>query len=592
MEFLNPAALWWLAAIPLLVLLYLLRARRTEVVVPSLLLWRAAQRDRLVRRPLRRLERNLLLLLQIAAVTAAAFALARPHIPASGVAGDDLVVVLDLSATMQATDIQPSRFDAARLAAVELVNGVAHGQQVAVIGAAHSPRMIVPLTSRRQDVVAALNSLRPTDGSSDLNSAVRLAQAQARPGRRLHVHLFSDRAAAGAVSRVFAGRGHNFGVAGLLVTRTSDARLRAVVQVRNSTNAEERVPLRVVVDGTVAAQTTVAVPAGREATAMVEVPEGEIVEAALAIRDDLSVDNQMAALATRAMPSVLVVGRSNQFLGGLLQALPVVRSARTREVDPASWAAYNVVVLDRTPPVALPPGNYLLFRTIPTNLPIEATRRLERPEILRWNRTHPVMRFVDWRDVRITDALALESRSGDALVEGEFPLVWSYEDRDLRVIVVAFDLDRSDFALRPAFPLFFMNALQWLSGVPAMTVEAGSVVTVPAGSAREAVLRGPEGELRLRANNQLFVTPPVDRAGVYTLRSGEHAWQFVVRPSVPESVPVASPAPAAGSSDAGGGAREIAAVGLVILLVLLLIEWWVYARPAVVRRPAARPVKS
>jgi hypothetical protein len=201
------------------------------------------------------------------------------------------------------------------------------------------------------------------------------------------------------------------------------------------------------------------------------------------------------------------------------------------------------------------------------------------------------MRFVDWRDVRITDALGLHSRSGEVLVEGEFPIVWSYEDRDRRLILVAFDLERSNFALQPAFPIFFVNVLEWLSGAPALAVEAGVTVTVPAGLAREAVLRGPEGDLALRAQDRRFVTPPLDRAGLYTVRSHNRTWRFVARATVPESIPAASPAVAA-PADVRPGARDIASVGLAVFLGLLLIEWWVYVRPGLRRRGgAARPVK-
>ncbi|MDR5684180.1 MAG: VWA domain-containing protein [Armatimonadota bacterium] len=588
----NPSAWWWLAAIPLLVLLYLLRARRTEVTVPSLFLWRAARRDRLAHRPLRQLERNLLLVLQILAVAAATFALARPQIPTTGTAGDDVVIVVDLSAGMQSTDVRPTRFEAARRAAIALASGLGRGQQIAVVGAARSPRMVVPLTSRRQDAVAALRSLRPTDGAADLDAAVRLARAQARPGRHLHVHLFSDRAAAGAMAHRFAGRPRNFGIAGLVVAPAGDGQLRAVVRVRNDTDAAEQVPLQLSVDGRATASTAVVVPAGQEATAAVAIPQGEVVEAAIPLRDDLGVDNRMAALASRPMPSVLVVGRVNPFLDGLLETLPLARRDRAREVDPTRWGVYDVVILDRTPPAALPAGSYLLFRTLPTNVPIEASRELRRPEILRWKHTHPVTRFVDWSEVRITDALALESRSGEALVEGEFPLVWGYEDRDRRLIVVAFDLERSDFALRPAFPVFFVNALEWLSGASALTVEAGDRLTMPAGSAREALLQGPDGEVTLRAQDRRFVTPPLDRAGLYTLRSGDRVRRFVVRPSSLSPVPAALPVAPPTGVDGRSGAREVASVGLLCLLALLVVEWWAYARPNV-RRPlrAVRTVK-
>ncbi|MGH8705620.1 MAG: BatA domain-containing protein, partial [Burkholderiales bacterium] len=116
-----PAALWWLAAIPLVVILYMLRARREPRVVPSVLLWERASRDLVARLPMRRLERSLLLLLQVLALALIALALARPLLALRGLVGDAIVIVIDTSASMQATDVNPTRLAAAQLEAVDLL---------------------------------------------------------------------------------------------------------------------------------------------------------------------------------------------------------------------------------------------------------------------------------------------------------------------------------------------------------------------------------------------------------------------------------------------------------------------------------------
>src|SRR5574341_2101232 len=80
-----PAALWGLLVLPLIVLLYMLRTRRLDLPVSSLMLWQRARKDLAARRPVRRFERSLLLLLQLLAASLLIFALARPrvHLPGS-----------------------------------------------------------------------------------------------------------------------------------------------------------------------------------------------------------------------------------------------------------------------------------------------------------------------------------------------------------------------------------------------------------------------------------------------------------------------------------------------------------------------------
>jgi len=81
-----PAALWLLAVLPVIVLLYMLRARRHDVPMSSVLLWQRARQDLLVHLPVRRLERSLLLVLQLLTAAVVVLALARPQVvlPAGG----------------------------------------------------------------------------------------------------------------------------------------------------------------------------------------------------------------------------------------------------------------------------------------------------------------------------------------------------------------------------------------------------------------------------------------------------------------------------------------------------------------------------
>ena len=115
MSFLTPLGLLGgLLAIPI-VLLYMLRLRRREVPVSSNYLWQQILLDREANTPWQRLRRNLLLLFQLLILAALVFALARPFIVVPSVSTGQTALLLDASASMNATDsADGSRFEEAR----------------------------------------------------------------------------------------------------------------------------------------------------------------------------------------------------------------------------------------------------------------------------------------------------------------------------------------------------------------------------------------------------------------------------------------------------------------------------------------------
>ena len=113
MQFLVPAAGAALLSIPLIVLFYFLKVRRPEVRVASLMFWRPSIADRQANAPWQRLRWSLLLLLQLAAALALGLSLMRPGVVGAEGVGKTTVVLLNGSASMNATDVAPTRFASA-----------------------------------------------------------------------------------------------------------------------------------------------------------------------------------------------------------------------------------------------------------------------------------------------------------------------------------------------------------------------------------------------------------------------------------------------------------------------------------------------
>src|SRR5689334_8395124 len=164
MNFFNPLNLLWLLPMAgLIILMYILKLRRKDVVVSSTFLWRQVIRDVQANAPFQKLRKNLLLFLQLLLAALVIFALSRPFVRANSVGGRNIVLLMDVSASMQATDVSPSRLDAAKRKAHEIVNNLKPGDRVMVLAAGARPRSMTGFTEERPQIHSAIDSLTAQD---------------------------------------------------------------------------------------------------------------------------------------------------------------------------------------------------------------------------------------------------------------------------------------------------------------------------------------------------------------------------------------------------------------------------------------------
>jgi Ca-activated chloride channel family protein len=164
-------ALLGLLAIPLLVVVYVLAARgqrraagrfTNPALVPNLV--PSAPRWR----------RYVPFVLALAALTLLVVGIARPHIVRS-VTRDEATIVLaiDTSRSMSATDVRPSRFDAAHAAAQEFLDTVPESYRVGIVSFSTAASTVLTPTTDRDAAKVALGELRLGSGTAIGNAIAR-----------------------------------------------------------------------------------------------------------------------------------------------------------------------------------------------------------------------------------------------------------------------------------------------------------------------------------------------------------------------------------------------------------------------------------
>jgi hypothetical protein len=613
------------AGAALLTGLYLLRLRRRKVVVPFAALWTSFGGERRSERLARRLRRWLSLLLQLAMFGLILLAAADPQPAAANRVGRSLVVLVDRSASMSATDEAGGRrVVAARARAQAIVAGLGPADRALVASFAAGVTAESGFESDPARLRRAVDAVLPTEEPGDLGRALDFAAAVLRGRPHPTLVLVSDGAFSEDARRqavidpaidaryVPVGRrARNVGILGFAARRypADPDSVEAALTVQNFGDA----PADVTVEITAGAGHTpverahlTLAPGERRRHVLPDVAapdarlEAELV-AARDARDDLELDDRaFAVVPGRRRLRLLRVGPPNLYLDGALLSLGAgvsVRRAPAANVEAtrAGWAGFDAVILDGVAPAPAPEsGRFLYLDPHGGGSPFAERGVLRDPLIAETRRGHPLLRGLELADVNIAEARRLALAAGDVAVAGSFgaPLVVARERPGLRVAAVAFDVRRSDLPMRTAFPLLVANAVAWLAGgdahglggdgaaPPAAT---GSVARVPvARGAATVEVRDPAGGRAVWPVAGDVADVPITSTGFYEIASGAIATTIAANLADPvESSTQPAPTLTLGGRalpppdpPVGRRGRPIAVLALVAAAALLLLEWW------------------
>lgn len=609
-----------------LIALHLVRLKRRVVEVPSLAFFAEALPDERSHRSFARLRNLLLLLLLLVAAACIALAMGLPELHSERAPGagsqstNDVVLLMDVTASMQAVHDGRARFEDARRAALGAVDELPRGARVLLMRIGTRPEVVHPWTNDRDALRAAISAMVPTEAAGAAQPALSWATSTCNQRVACRVTLFTDGGLEGLETALASTRQEgalievvataspaldNAAIAAFSARRfpADPTRSEVLVDVANHGALPYEGTLSLAADGVVLHRETLAIEPGAHAsrsfdritgadallTAHIERAEGD----ALALDD-----TAYARVPPRRRRHLTLVGTGHAYLDAalLLDAYLEVRTLSPTEFEAArtrgDLGADDVWLFDGYTPVDAPTVPSLLLHPTSTAW-LDVDAPITRPHFEEQERTHPLLRYIALGDVNIAEANPVVRREGqDVVLAGESrgALLVRGERNEVPFVALAFDVRASDFALRIGWPIFLQQAIAHLSPDDVRVTDGaqvGATISLPWTSQAAPVLIFAAGAESLEvegirhADEALFT---LSRIGAYrapnalvvaNLFSAGESSLAAVAPSEATDAPASMP-----EEHATEWLQDVHVGSLLAALAfaLLVLEWFVLHR--------------
>jgi hypothetical protein len=650
-----PMLVWWqwllLAAVPpAIVLLYFLKLKRQPLEVPSTYLWRRSIEDLHVNSIWQRLRKNLLLLLQLLIVLLAILALLRPGWRGTKLLDTRLIFLVDNSASMSSTDVAPTRLDDAKRQVGDLIDQMDSGAVAMLISFSDSARVEQSFTDNRRLLRRQLDAIRPTNRSTRLGEALRVAAGLANPNRSFEsegqqvgealpatMYIFSDGKfpdvegfSLGNLKPVFVPIGEatakNVGITAFSTKEVEGKadHVQAFARLENHGPQDVATEVELYLDDALKEAEAVTMKAGESAGVVFDLADlhSGVLELKTGAGGDLPLDDvAWAVVNPPERGKTLLVTPGND---ALELALKTERAGELAEISiagpealetpayqkSAAAGGYRLIIYDQCRPAELPAANTLFVGRIPAS-GWSAGEKSPAPQVIDVDNAHPLMQLIDLGNVRFAEGTPLKGPPGSTVLidSNAGPLLAiapreGYEDAVLGVEIVSTDekgerYANTDWPLRLSFPVFVLNALEYLAagsdasgaGSVGASVSPGRPMTLRSQTNAErlmVVAPGGKSTAVERGKLSAFHFSDTDELGVYEVREGgKLQQQFAVnlfdgaesdiRPRAQNAVKIGF-VEVAGQSGNQAARQELWRPLLLAALFVLLLEWYIYNR--------------
>ncbi|QHE51766.1 BatA and WFA domain-containing protein [Pontibacillus sp. HMF3514] len=596
MGFLAPVSLWFLSAIPILLAFYFFKKQYEKQSISSIYLWEKTLKEWETDRWWNKLQKNILLFLQLLILLFLIMALLRPYFPGEKVQGEQLVIVMDSSASMAGEE----RFLDVKEDAKTLIDSLGNEQQVSVIVAEESPKLLVSREQNKNEAKRVIDGLNLSYQHENMHDSLQLASSLLQEGNgEIHVYTDGLKQEEVEVEGPFVihnreGNVSNSSISAFGVRQNGDT-VSGIVTVHNQSDVSKNVSLTVFGEDEVLKEVTEEVPAGEQRTVTLnQLPVREYYKVDTDA-DNYEIDNEMFAfLPNNAPSSIFLAGDVNPFIHKALRSAGIEAvsiSQKEGGMYRFSQGDEAVYLLSGIDAGAWPEGPKLILSP-ETGGPFGVEEKRTLQYTLKKTADDPLLQYSDVEEAYLGKAYGIGE------LNGLHPLVMSGDTITMAkgmyqgspMVLFPFDIQDSDWPLHPGFPILLSNVIDYLGkdGENLGYFEPGEETQLPLSTTTtEAVFETLSGDDISEIDMSKSVATVPTKPGIYQLHertsNGSKYQYFVVQvPGEERNVETSASFRMTEEGQQGGNVtvskQEIWRWFAAIALLILFLEWEVYRR--------------
>lgn len=488
----NMWPLAFLVLIPVIIILYLLKQKAVDTPFSSNLLWQEIYRNLEAKTPFEKLKQNILMYLQLFLMMLLIFALMAPMLKRGGLAGENVVVVVDTSASMEYRyDGEDSRLDYSIRKAKQEIDGLSEAAVVTLISC-DGEANVVYQGSDKKTLKSRLAKLEASNEAGTLNQAVNVVNSLITGMENVQVICYTDtefdskelirsnKEASLVVESVYS-EGENCSIDYVNYTM-GDKGIEALCKITNYGKQDVVQDVSLYVDDAIADVQEASVPAGESTTVYfspqnISLEESAVLKAELSARDDLNADNSQSIEAVSAVEKkILLLSEGNVFLEKALSLDENTKVYKSDDInvlkqteEPFDLYVFDGIALPEDFDMAAFQKSAVLFINYQSGFgetPFFHSEGEVKDALLHFTESE-VTDYVKDYSFGITKAFTY------GLPEGAVPFAATEDGKTVgclgsmngvRFAILGFDIHNTDLALQTEFPIFMSQLTEQLLG--------------------------------------------------------------------------------------------------------------------------------